>query len=321
MPLTGELLAPGEPVPAEWDRFARDQGLIRAWDAAAFDALADSGQGRWLAMVHEQGSVVGLVCGRLRGGPGPRLFESKMPWVGLPGVALAAGLGQADRRAALAAFERALGRRLGWRCPAICYRLLAAEDLAPTRDLVRVPIKTPYPRAVLYNAWTSMDEYYRSLPRKLRHKLRSGYRQLQRNPDLEIELGRGPVDGEAVSRLARLTLLRHERRLPGSGGPPAAYFDALAGEGVLWLTYRDPDGRLLGVNVVFDDGRWLTDSLWGQLDKREGRSGLYFHRFLELITYMVEQHRAGLNCGRGMFEVKRRYGCQAVAQYAVVGLR
>jgi hypothetical protein len=321
MSLTGELLAPGEPIPAEWDRFVREQGLIRAWDAAAFAALAAAGQGRWLSLVHERGSVVGLVCGRLRGGPGPRLFESKMPWVGLSGVALAAGLDPAGRRATLAAFEAALGRRLGWGCPGVCYRLLSADELAPTRSQTRVPIKTPYPRAVLHNVWSSMDEYYLSLPRKLRSKLRSRYRQLQRDPELKIELGRDPVAGSEVSHLARLTLLRHERRLPGPGGPPAAYFDALAGEGVLWLTYRDLDDRLLGVNVVFDDGHWLTDSLWGSLDPAEGRSSLYFHRFLELITYMVERRRTGLNCGRGMLEIKQRYGCQAVAQYAVVGLR
>ena len=233
--------------------------------------------------------MVGLVCGQLRGGPGPRLFESKMPWVGLPGVALAAGLdppgaGRPWRRSRLPSAGAGLALPRG------LLPLLGADELAPTRSQP-VPIKTPYPRAVLHNVWTSMDEYYLSLPRKLRSTIRSRYRQLQRDPELKIELGRGPVDGAEVSHLARLTLLRHQRRLPGPGGPPAAYFDALAGDGVLWLTYRDVDERLLGVNVVFDDGRWLTDSLWGALDPAEGRSSIYFHRFLELISYMVERQR------------------------------
>jgi hypothetical protein len=167
-----------------------------------------------------------------------------------------------------------------------------------------------------------MDEYYLSLRRKLRHRLRSQYRQLERDPDLVVELGGGPVDGAEVSRLMRLTLLRHQRRLPGSGGPPPAYFDALSGPGVLYLTYRDTGGRLLGVDLVFDDGHWMTDSLWGSLDPgNSGRANLYFHRFLRLISYMIQRERAGMNFGRGMLEIKQRYGCEAVAQHVVVGLR
>jgi len=121
MPLSCELLAPGEPVPSEWDRFVGEQALLRAWDGGAFAALAAAGQGRWLGMVHEGGRPVGLVCGRLRGRPGPAVFECRMPWVGLAGFALAAELDQADRREALATFERALRRRLGWRCPGVLY--------------------------------------------------------------------------------------------------------------------------------------------------------------------------------------------------------
>jgi hypothetical protein len=322
MPLSCELLAPGEPVPAEWDRFVVEQGLLRAWDAAAFVALAAAGQGRWLGLVHEQGRPVGLVCGRLRGRPGPALFECKMPWVGLPGFAVAATLERDERRAALAAFERALRRRLGWRCPAVLYRVLDAEELALVRGFGRAVIRTPYPRAVLRNDWASMDEYWLSLRRKLRHRLRSQYRQLERDPDLVVELGGGPVDGAEAARLMRLTLLRHERRLPAAGGPPPAYLEALSGRGVLYLTYRDGAERLLGVGLVFDDGRWMTDSLWGSLDPGDGgRPNIYFHRFLRLISYMVERRRAGMNCGRGMLEIKQRYGCQAVAQHLVVGLR
>lgn len=322
MPLSCELLAPGEPVPAEWDRFVGEQALLRAWDGGAFAALAGAGQGRWLGMVHEGGRPVGLFCGRLRGRPGPAVFACRMPWVGLAGFALAAELDQADRREALASFERALRRRLGWRCPGVLYRLLLAEELALVRGFGRAVIRTPYPRAVLRNDWASMDDYYLSLRRKLRHRLRSQYRQLERDPDLAVELSGGPVDGAEVTRLVRLTLLRHERRLPRTGGPPPAYFDALSGQGILYLTYRDIGGRLLGVNLVFDDGHWMTDALWGSLDPGDGgRTNIYFHRFLRLISYMVERQRAGMNCGRGMLEIKQRYGCQAVAQHLVVGLR
>ena len=42
--------------------------------------------------------------------------------------------------------------------------------------------------------------------------------------------------------------------------------------------------------------------------------------FLVYFCY-VERQRAGMNCGRGMLEIKQRYGCEAVAQHLVVGLR
>jgi hypothetical protein len=321
MPFQGELYAPGESLPAEWDRFVRSQRLIRGWESALFTAMSDAGHAPWAGLVHEGGQPVALVWGRLRWERGPSAFECRLLWASQRGLAFDAELDQAGRRMAVLAFERALARRLRWRCPAVLYRQLAEEHLELVRGLGRVRVQTSYPAMLLPNCWATMDDYYLSLPRKTRHRLRAQYRQVERDPDLKIEITSGPVEGEEASRLIRLTNLRHPNP-PRHGGPPPGYFDTLTGEGMLYFTYRDAAGRLLGVSVVFDDGEWLTDSMWGGLDPHsDGRPHLYFHRYLRLIAHMIDTGRAGLHMGRGMTEVKQRYGARLIPQFVVAGLR
>ncbi len=321
MAFQGELFAPGESLPAEWDRFVAQQRLIRAWGAAPFAALHEAGQEPWAGLVHERGRPVALVRGRLRGGRGPVAFECRLLWASQRGIVFAAELDAADQRAVVLAFERALARQLRWRCLAVLYRHLAREDLELLRGLGRIRIPTPYPAMELPNVWATMNDYYLSMPRKTRHRLRAQYRQVERDPDLKIEVTPGPVEGAEASRLVRLTNLRHSHP-PKDGGPPPEYFEALSGEGVLYFTYRDAGGRLLGVSMVFDDGEWLTDSAWGGLDPHtDGRPHIYFHRYLRLIAHMIESGRAGLNMGRGMTEVKQRYGARPISQFVLAGPR
>jgi hypothetical protein len=318
----GEVFGPGEPLPAEWDRFVAGQRLIRAWEAAPFAAMSEAGHAPWAGLVHERGSPVALVRGRLVGAGGPAAaFEYRLMWPKGPGIVFAAGLDDRGRREVVLAFEHALARRLRWRCLAVLYRHLPPEEVRLVRGFGRVRITTPYPIAVLANRWDTMNDYELSLPRKTRHRLRAQYRQVERDPDLKIELTNGPVESAEASRLVTLTTRRHPRP-PRLGGPPPEYFDALSGEGVWYLTYRDATGRMLGVSMVFDDGRWLTDSVWGGLDPHsEGRPHIYFHRYLRLIAHMIASSRAGIDMGRGMTEVKQRYGALLVPQFLVAGLR
>jgi hypothetical protein len=329
MPLTADVLDAYEPVPEEWDRFAREQRLIRAWDAAAFAAMADRPRRVWLALVRDRERPVAAFAGRLLGpGTGGRVLagplECKLPLVGAPGFAFAAELDQADRRAAVAAFERALFRRLGWRCLGVAYRQVATAELAVLRrHRGRVHLATS-PDAVLKNRWATMEQYFAWLPSKHRRKkLRYLQRQVARDPELLVGLARDGVDGAEASRLAHLTNLRH-RRLQAPVPPPAAYFEAMAGRhGALYLTYRDrAAGRLLAYDLAFDDGTWLVASVWGSLDPHgEGRPHLYFDRCLRLVAYVVEHRRAGVRFGKGLLEVKQRFGAVPVPQHLVAVVR
>ena len=135
-------------------------------------------------------------------------------------------------------------------------------------------------------------------------------------------MGQGGPAGAEASQLAHLTNLRH-RRLQAPAPPPAAYFDALAGrDGTLYLTYHDREGRLLAYDLTFDDGTWLVTSVWGALDLHgTGYPNLYADRCLRLVAYMVEHRRAGIRFGRGLLEVKQRFGAAPVPQHLVVAVR
>jgi hypothetical protein len=328
MPLTADVLDAHEPVPKEWDRFAREQRLIRAWDAAAFAAVADRPRRVWLALVRDRERPVAAFAGRLLIPGAGRLLagplECKLPLVGAPGFAFAGDLDQADRRAAVAVFERALFRRLGWRCLGVAYRQVATAELGPLRRRAgRVRVSTS-PDAVLENRWPTMERYFAELPSgHRRRKLRYLQRQLARDPELLVELARDGVDGAEASRLAHLTNLRH-RRLQAPPPPPPAYFEAMAErQGALHLTYRDrATGRLLAFDLAFDDGTWLVASMWGSLDPHgEGRPNLYFDRCLRLVAYMIEHRRAGIRFGKGLLEVKQRFGAVPIPQHLVAVVR
>jgi hypothetical protein len=328
MPMIAELLDAYDPVPEEWDRFIGGRPLIRAWDATAFGAVADQPRRVWLGLVRDGGQPVAVFAGRLLGPATGRVapagpLECKLPLVSAPGFAFAPGLDQTGKQAAVAAFERALFRRLGWRCLGIAYRQVATADLACLRHRAgRARISTS-PDAALENRWATMDEYLDGLPSgHRRKKLRYLQRQVLRDPRLRVTMGLGGPGGAEASRLAHLTNLRH-RRLHAPAPPPAAYFEALAGrEGALYLSYRDQEGTLLAYDLTFDDGTWLVTSVWGALDLHaKGYPSLYADRCLRLVAYMVEHRRAGIRFGKGLLELKQRFGAAPVPQHLVVALR
>jgi hypothetical protein len=322
MPLRGELLDPAAgPVPPEWGRFVAEPRLTPARDAAVLATLAPRHPRLRLGLVHDGGRLLAVFCGHLRGPgalPGP--FECKLlPMGSTPGFAFARELGWAGRRAVVAAFERALIRRLGWRCLGVAYRQVGAADLDACAGPRRPRVATA-PDTLLENRWATMEESFAGLPRHRRGRLRATGRAVARDPDLVVAVGAG-VDGAEASRLAFLTELRHHRgRLDTPRQPiPAAYFDALAGrDGALYLAWRDAAGSLLAFTLLFDDGQRLFSSVWGALDPQHGgRRHLLFDQYLRVIAHAVEHHRVAIRFGKGELEAKQRFGCVPVAQFAV----
>jgi len=325
MSLRGELLDPAAgPVPPEWGRFVAGQRLTPAWDAAALATLAPRHRRLRLGVVHDEDGVQAVFCGHLRGPAAlPGAFECKLlPMGSTPGFAFARELDPARRRAAVAAFERALARRLGWRCVGVIYRQVGKVDLDVCAGPGRLRVTTA-PDAVLENRWATMDEYFAGLSHRRRGRLRAMQRAVADDPDLVVTVGDG-VDGAAASRLAFLTELRHHRgRFDAPRQPiPAAYFDALAGrEGALYLTYRDAAGSLLAFTLLFDDGERLTSSIWGALHPHDGgRKHLLFDHYLRVIAHAVEHHRLAISFSKGQLEAKQRFGCVPVAQFAVAAV-
>jgi hypothetical protein len=322
MALTAEVFdAAAEPAPAEWDRFVRREGMTPAWRAGALAALAVRPRTRWLGMVQEGGQVAAVGCGQHYGpatarGPLAGLLECRLPVGTCPGLAFAKALTAPERRAALVAFERAMFRRLGWSCLGIAHRHVPPADLSVYAGGARLRLATA-PDLRIDNRWTTMEEYFASLPAHRRRRLRYMYRKLGRDPELKIGIGPTGVAGAEASRLAWLTRWRHRRR---PTAPPPVYFEALAGQaGVLFLSYRDRGDQLLGFGLVFDDGSGLHSAIWGSLDPHgDGRPHLYFDHYLRLIQYMIEQRRERTFFGKGMAEVKQSFGCTAVPQFAVV---
>jgi Acetyltransferase (GNAT) domain len=302
-------------APVEWAAFIRQQRLHAGWSAGALAAAATAGRPVWLGMVHDRGDVVAAFCGQ-RLGP---LFECKLPQAAsLSGFAFSAELGASDRRAAVAAFERALARRLGWPCLAVAYRQVGPAELGVLNGGPRLRLGTQ-PTALLANRWSSMDEYFASLPHGRRKLLRRRYRSLSADPELEISIttiADSGISGAEASRLAAMTLRRHQRR---PVAPPAGYFDALAGhDGALFLSYRER-GRLLAFLLAFDDGAVLRCSMWGSLDPHgEGRPHLYFDYYLRLVQHMIELHRGMVGFGKGLHQIKQRYGCALVPQHVIL---
>jgi uncharacterized protein len=313
------VLAEPRESPPEWARFVCEGKLHAGWSAPALAAVAEAGRHVWLGMVHDHGRVVAAFCGQRRG----PLFECKLPvFVSPPGFAFLPELGVAERRAAVAAFERAVFRRFGWGCLGIAYRQVGPEDLDAVGGQRRARIGTN-PAVWVENRWTSLDGYFAWLPRHRRQHFRQLYRRLSADPDLAIEIApiaKSGVAGEEASRLAYLTLRRHHRR---PKAPPPGYFDALAGQdGVLFLTYRDGGGRLLAFLLLFDDGSTLRCSVWGSLDPHgDGRPHLYFDYYVRVIAYAIEHRRSGVNLGKGMPETKLRFGGVLIPQQVVLAPR
>ena len=172
-----------------------------AWDAAALPTLAPRHRGLLLVLVEHHGLTAAAFCGRPRGpSAGPAVFESKLPPMGsTPGFAFASGLDRAGRRAAVAAFERALFRRLGWRCLGVAYRQVGQGEL----DACDGPGRPRSP-PTRWRCWRTAGRPWTSTwPASPTGGRAAAFdqRALDADPDLQIGLG-AQVDAGAASRLA-----------------------------------------------------------------------------------------------------------------------
>jgi hypothetical protein len=323
-----EIVDPtAETVPADWDIFRKQEGLPAAWQADALTSFAWCAQRPvHLGVVRDEGQVAGAFIGDVGGLPRRRgayarpgslplagWFDCRLPLGFTAGFAFAARLDQVGRRAVLKAFERALRRRFGRHCLGIVYRQVGTDELPLVAGRFRPRVATA-PNTLLVNRWSGLEEYFAGLPRGRRQRFRRIHAEAaERTEPLHAV---GAVDPAQASRLAHLTDLKH-----GGGRPPIplAYFHCLNGDdGVRYFGHREGD-RLLSFDLAFDTGARLVTTVTGSLDVRDGgRRDLYFDLYLQEIDYMIRNGRNGIEFGKGMAELKQRFGCDLIPQTLVV---
>jgi hypothetical protein len=319
-------------VPEDWSGFVRKHGLLAAWDAAALTAAARaSTRPLELALVRDGADVLALLCLRYAGVPqrrsayaplgrrrGPGVTECSLPYAFSPGVAFARGLPEAGRRAAVDGFLRALARERGGASLGVVFRQIAPEELAVFRAAGRLVRRTA-PVSVLENRWSTADDYFASLPRDRRRAFRRLVGDVTADSSLDALEAVDGIDGVEASRLDQLTRLKYAGR--GVVAPiPVGYFDALSrAPGVIYFGHREGGGGpLLSFDLVFDDGARLVTTVTGRAADRPSRSrSLYLDQYLREIAFAIEHGRERLEWGKGMLELKARFGSVTVPQYAV----
>jgi hypothetical protein len=330
-PLDVTLVDPLQaPVPPAWDAFADAERLHALWRwpllaTSAWCATAPTLTG---IVAERSGATAAIFHTRLLGLPRRRyvepgrlpralLLECRLqPTASYAGHAFAARLDPAERRAAVAAFEAAARRRLGHRLLAFAYRNVAADERdlfdRSTRRVLRVE-----PEMVMAATWGSVEEYLATLERKWRHELRRVRRHVD---DLHVELV-ASVPAREAARLSSRVLARHHGRHGAQPPVPVPYFEQLGRmPGVRFVTYRDAAGKLLAYMTLLDDGSRLWSSYWGYLEPQEGgRRNLYFDQYLRTVELMLAEGRDVVSFGKGMADIKARYGTAPQERYVVVG--
>lgn len=325
-----------EPVPASWDGFAGAQRLSSLWHSSLLRTAAWSAQAPTLmSVVSGAGEPLGVFHARLLGPPGsPARFwspgarpaavlaECRLQPVGsFPGYALASHLGPRERGAVTGAFERAVRRRLGVRALGVAYRHVTADDLPLLRRPGRVSLRVE-PEMIVENRWADLAGYLAALPSRRRQDLRRNRQRMEHDTALQVRVEeRLPVPEAA--RLLEAVRARHRRALVISPPIPVPYLELLSeAADTRFVTYCADGGRLLAFVTVHDDGDELIGGYWGALDPAEGgRRDVYFDALLRLVELMLKQGRRRLRLGKGMAEIKARYGALPSARYAVAGRR
>ncbi|MEW9556452.1 hypothetical protein [Nonomuraea sp. NPDC050783] len=315
-----------QPVPTDWEVFRKQEGLIAAWDADALTAVAwCSTRPIRLGIVRDGGRVAAVFSGEVVGLPprGGRYTEpGALPPLGwfncrmligfTSGFVFAAELPEGDRAAVLAAFEKSLRRRLGRHCLGIVYRQVT-DDMVPVVARRHRPHIRTTPNTQLRNRWPDMEDYFADLPRDRRRRLRRIHEEAA--DGTRVLAGAGEIDPVQAAALAQATLRKHG----SSEAPlPVRYFQLLGGaEGVRYFGHLAGD-RLLSFDLAFDDGKRLVTTVTGALEVRDGgRRNLYFDLYLREIDYMIGHGREGCEFGKGMAELKQRFGCELIPQTAV----
>jgi hypothetical protein len=321
-----------DPVPPEWDAFVSNEGLPAMWRGALLRTAA------WCAatpvtmvLVHDGDAPLALFHVRHLGVGNPARFarpgrtvpvnlaECRTAPVAMgAGMAFAAGTSGTERAATVRAFERALRRR---GTAAIGYRELRTDDLAAVPTAWRLRLRLS-PTMVVHNEWSDPQSYRGGLAAKWRSQLKKITATVDDDPGLRLALA-ATVEPADAAWLAEQVRRRHVSRAVPRPPVPAVYFEALAAQpGIEFLTYRDAGGRLIAYSAVHDDGRQLLLICWGSRSRTDGgRVNLYFDQYQRLIDLMITRRRERLVLGKGMQEIKARYGARPTPLWAVVGPR
>jgi hypothetical protein len=326
----------GEAVPAEWDAFVTEQRLLSLWRSRLLTAAAWSAQSPTLLAVVRSagGETLALFHARLLGVPGaPTRFlspgtrpvgvlECRLHPVGsFPGYTHASCLSPAGRVAVTAAFERAVRGRLGARVLGVAYRHVADDELPLLRRAGRVCLRVQ-PEMILDNRWLDLDAYLAALPGRRRWTLRRNRQKVDADGSIQVRL-EDTLPALEATRLLTTVRSRYRRALVLQPPVPVPYVDLLSqAADTRFLTYRDRDRRLLAFATIHDNGTELVSGYWGSLDPLDGgRPHIYFDAILRAVELMLSQGRRRLSLGKGMTEIKARYGATPSARYAVAGTR
>lgn len=325
-----------EGVPARWDEFVTAQRLPPLWRSELLTTSAWCAQTPVLLGVaaDRSGAPVALLHARhvglpvnpwhyLRPGARPPLgaVESRLsPIAVLPGLAFAAGLAERDRAEAVRSLERAARRRLGWRCLAIAHRHLPAADVPLVRRRGRLVVETD-PTLTVENQWADVAGYLASLPAKWSARVRRIHEAIEAGPDVLVTVERSVPAAEAVP-LLQAVRARYQHPLLIRPPIPVRYLEQLNSlPGTYFLTYRHGSGRLLAFGAIHEDGDGLMSTFWGNRARPDGGlPNLYFDHYLRAIRLMIDRGYARLAFGKGMREIKERYGARPVPCFSVAGL-
>jgi hypothetical protein len=325
--MRAEIIDPtAEPVPSDWEVFRKQEGLLAGWQAEALTVAS------WCArrpvrmgIVRDEGQIVALFVGDVSGVPrrggayaDPSAtvltgwFDCRLLYGFTSGFAFASHLGPKDRAQALAAFEKALRQKLGRRVLGVLYRQVTDEMLPLLRKRFR-PRLSSAPNTLLSNRWSDLAEYFADLPRDRRRRWQ---RLHQDAAESAAMIEACDIDPVQASLLAQTTRHKHGHIAPPV---PAQYFRSLNGaDGVRYFGHGDGD-RLLAFDLAFDTGDRLVTTITGALDiGAGGRRDLYFDLYLQEIEYMISHGRGGCEFGKGMLELKQRFGCRPIPQSVVI---
>jgi hypothetical protein len=324
-----------EPPPPAWDEFVSAQRLLPMWDSqllrvAAWSAqtpssmvlVCEASSSEPVALFHARHLGPGRSGRFARPGRVPLVSVTECrsaPMVGT-GVAFAGELSHYDRAEAVRVFELAVGRRVGLGGRAIVYRHLTHAELAVIPRAGRRLIQVT-PDMVLDNQWPDLAGYLAELPSKLRNRLRTIRGRLDAD---SIVVGlTATIKPAEASWLVHAVEMRHRLRGPPRPPCPAGYFERFSQlPGSRYLTYHTADGRLIAFVTMYDDGTDLIAGIWGRRDPTDGgRRDLYFDLYLQQVDWLVGSGRRRLRFGRGMAEIKARFGARMEARWGLLGVR
>lgn len=326
-----------DPLPPIWDDFVAAQRILPLWGSSLLRTAAWCTQTpSSMVLVHEPGSAgpVALFVCRHLGPLNPTRFAApaRMPAVSLTecrttpvamgaGLAFAAEAEPASRAEAVRVFERAIRRRTGAGGFAVAYRELEPAHLAVLPATRRLRLRLA-PTMVLHNEWSDLDGYLGALAGKWRSQLKKINNTIQEDPTIRVELVE-TIPPDEGCWLAEVVRARHISRAIPRPPLPARYLERFAAlPDSRFLTYRDASDRLLAYAAVLAHGDALVLVWWASREETDGgRANLYFDQYLRLAALMISEGRRRLVLGKGMEQIKSRYGARPDPLWGVVGWR